>query len=214
MMFPYEEWALEGIETLIDVGAASGVFLKEALSVYPLKRWLAIEMLKEHRRELLEVVSPFAAGEIRIAAVVDRPVGNAVYRKCSNLDSSSLLELNPESYLHFGYEQAKMSTADSGMAETHTLDELAMGFEQVDLLKLDVQGAESRVLHGGGMTLARTRYVVTEVLVWQHYVDQSAPGEIDRTLSDYGFREAWRGNEIRSQIDGQVLQYDTLWQKL
>jgi hypothetical protein len=115
--------------------------------------------------------------------------------------------------LHFGYEQAKMTTVDSGMAETRTLDELAMGFEQVDLLKLDVQGAESRVLRGGEITLSHTRYVVTEVLVWQHYFDQSPPGGIDHILSGYGFQEAWRGNEIRSRIDGQVLQYDVLWQR-
>jgi FkbM family methyltransferase len=45
---------------------------------------------------------------------------------------------------------------------TTTLDDVARGLARVDLMKIDIEGAEARALAGGRGTLARTRAVVFE----------------------------------------------------
>ena len=44
-----------------------------------------------------------------------------------------------------------------------TLDEVTAGWERVALIKIDVEGWETHVLRGAASTLARTKYVLTEI---------------------------------------------------
>ena len=59
---------------------------------------------------------------------------------------------------------------------------------EIDLLKLDVQGYEGRVLRGAREMLKRTKFVVVEVLFCQHYIGQSSPEEIDQLLREGGLK--------------------------
>ena len=60
--------------------------------------------------------------------------------------------------------------------------------DQVDLLKIDVQGAECRVLTGGRGTLQNTKVVVVEIIFFDYYEHQTAFMDIEKILSPLGFQ--------------------------
>jgi hypothetical protein len=57
----------------------------------------------------------------------------------------------------------------------------------IDLLKIDVQGAESRVLVGGKETLKRTKAVVMEIGFFDYYEQQTAFMDVEKVLLPLGF---------------------------
>jgi FkbM family methyltransferase len=74
--------------------------------------------------------------------------------------------------------------------DTITLDSFAkVNFiENVDLLKIDVQGAESKVLSGGGETLKKTAIVVLEISFFDYYEHQTSFLDVELLLSPLGFK--------------------------
>ena len=73
---------------------------------------------------------------------------------------------------------------------TTTLDSFTKlhGINLIDLLKIDVQGAEALVLAGGSRILQGTRAVVVEIIFYDYYEEQSSFLEIERILHPLGFR--------------------------
>jgi FkbM family methyltransferase len=59
---------------------------------------------------------------------------------------------------------------------------------QIDLLKIDVQGAECRVLAGGNTTLRNTKVIVLEISFFDYYEHQTAFMDVEQILSPLGFR--------------------------
>jgi FkbM family methyltransferase len=76
--------------------------------------------------------------------------------------------------------------------ETQTLDGfcVAEGIAAIDILKLDVQGAELRVLQGARQLLAagRIQAVYLEIIVTPTYLGQSPPAELLATLQAAGLK--------------------------
>lgn len=74
-----------------------------------------------------------------------------------------------------------------------TLDEWlrASGHDRVDVVKLDVQGAELDVLEGGTATLGLVRMLEVEVEFNEIYTGQPLFGDVDRFLRHRGF-SLWR----------------------
>jgi len=64
------------------------------------------------------------------------------------------------------------------------------GIEQIDLLKIDVQGAEYRVLQGGANALkaGRVRVLYLEIIIGPTYVGQWGMGQYLSYLENLGFR--------------------------
>ncbi|MEI6984958.1 MAG: FkbM family methyltransferase, partial [Rhodospirillaceae bacterium] len=71
--------------------------------------------------------------------------------------------------------------------ETTRLDDV-LGDQDVDLLKIDVQGSELMVFRNGHEVLARTTIVHTEVCFVELYEDQPLFAEIDQFLRKAGFQ--------------------------
>jgi len=59
---------------------------------------------------------------------------------------------------------------------------------QIDLLKIDVQGAECRVLAGGEATLRNTKVLVLEISFFDYYEHQTSFMDVEQILSPLGFR--------------------------
>jgi FkbM family methyltransferase len=58
----------------------------------------------------------------------------------------------------------------------------------IDLLKIDVQGAESRVLAGGKETLMRTKAVILEISFFDYYEHQTSFMDVENILCPLGFQ--------------------------
>ena len=78
------------------------------------------------------------------------------------------------------------------MVEAIRLDTYCAQHEisSVDLLCMDVQGAELRVLKGLGEVLERVRYIITEIEITPLYYGQAIYAEVHGYLKASGFRQA------------------------
>lgn len=84
------------------------------------------------------------------------------------------------------------------------LDEwmLRDGEARVDVLKLDVQGAELQVIEGAGTALDQVRLIEVEVAFTPMYLGQPLFGEVDAALRERGFA-LWRlGHLVHYGRDG------------
>lgn len=79
-------------------------------------------------------------------------------------------------------EEIQVSTVTlDGFSRQHSVN-------KIDLLKIDVQGAECSVLAGGRATLEHTKVVILEVSFYDYYEKSSTFLEVEQILSPLGFR--------------------------
>ena len=102
----------------------------------------------------------------------------------SNGQSTSLLPLS----LH-RQKYPDITVTSTRVIETTTID--ALGLE-VDMLNLDIQGAELEALKGATRTLENVRWIYTEVSVEELYEGQPLEDEITEWLAARGFTRAFR----------------------
>ncbi len=98
----------------------------------------------------------------------------------------------------------RQRTLDSVVAEA--------GLPCVDLLKIDVQGAEHLVLQGGRETLARTGMIWTECSFKPLYAGSSTFSDLYGLLESLGFQLTEFNPAMRSAA-GELLQVDALFIK-
>lgn len=164
---------------VLDVGAH---YLEEACHLIPYLEgveWHAFEADPACCRGCAEFVVPLLERRgwkvaVRQVAVCDEVGERELYlseRKTGEPWTASSSICRPKNvlaaypWLHFPRQIRVPST---------TLDAYcsSAGIIRVDLLKMDVQGAEISVVRGGQETLKRTRYVVTEVVENEEYEGQ------------------------------------------
>ena len=66
---------------------------------------------------------------------------------------------------------------------------------EIDLLKIDVQGAEVDVLKGSGNILNRVAVVLIEISLYDYYEKSSTIGDVESYLSPHGF-SLWSVTDI------------------
>ncbi len=115
-----------------------------------------------------------------VTATIEKESGKVI----QNPGASSCFEARPD-YLR-EYFQAEI------MVEATRLDTYCAqhGITFIDLLCMDVQGAELRVLKGLGRVLERVRYIITEIEIKPLYYDQAVYTEVHGYLKANGFRQA------------------------
>jgi FkbM family methyltransferase len=196
--------------TLIDVGASVGQFTVAAAKLFPGAAIYAFEplpdsmgRLKHHTRTLPGIqVYPLALGE--------KP-GKATLHVNTYSLSSSLLPLGAAHRSFF--PEARESNAIT--VEISTLDAV---FNKVELaspvlLKLDVQGYETKVLAGGTETLRRVDHVILETSFKPLYEGERLFMEIARLMKGYGFRFLRPVGWLTAPETGEVLQMDALFER-
>ena len=192
---------------VIDVGAHDGDFAFGLACYCGLTQGVLIEPLP-HKVKLLE--GRFAPPHYRVfGCALAGAAGTATLRVNAMEATSSLLPLRrdrPEvSDLDLGEErciEVPQRTLDSVMAEA--------GGGPVDLLKIDVQGAEHLVLAGGAETLRRTRVIWIETAFKPIYEGSTTFAEVYNSLNAAGFQlrnwsPAW------TSPTGELLQVDCLF---
>jgi FkbM family methyltransferase len=80
--------------------------------------------------------------------------------------------------------------ARHGGIQTRRLDDLAglEGLEDIDLIKIDIQGGELDVFRAASRALDQAVIIITEVEFIELYKDQPLFGDIDRYLRGHGFQ--------------------------
>jgi FkbM family methyltransferase len=202
-------WLREiGIRTVIDIGANTGQFAVSAKRAYPRAQLHCFEPLPACFEMLRRRVGTMPNVSLYHVALAEGSGHTTMFRNVFSA-SSSLLEMNAAHVRAFPFTEAAerinvvMSTLD------HELSKVAL--EEPMLVKIDVQGAEDRVIAGGKATLARTAVAIVETSYEMLYEGQPLFDEINGLMRDLGF--CYHGNlaELRSPIDGRVLQSDSVF---
>jgi FkbM family methyltransferase len=200
-----------GIMTILDVGAHQGEFASGMIRVLPKARVYSFEPLPDCYEKLTKRFS----GNPRIQAfnvALSDSSGKAQFWRSSFTKSSSLLAMAD---LH---RQAFPWTATSTAIEVSmdTLDHVSGSMELVApvLLKIDVQGAELRVLGGARQALRKIDHVVVEASFRPLYEGQPLFDDVYRFLHAEGFRLNGVWDTLHSPMDGSALQSDMLFSRM
>jgi len=180
--------------TFLDVGANVGYFTLLASSlVGATGRVVAVEP------------SPSAFAALARATA---DLGNVSAVPVGLSDSSGTLALYVPPEAHGNHAPTMIATPgwQEVRVEVLTLDELTArhGLERIDLLKLDVEGHEARILGGAVRALSERRIGAVLCEFNDYWLRQagSSPAEVWRMLSDHGFRDAERPGEEPAWTDG------------
>jgi FkbM family methyltransferase len=145
-----------GDEVIVDAGAHSGLFSVLALERAPSARVVAIEP----NPQLLPIIEANLSGEnqwdLVPKALSDKAGEVTFYRNPGATQTSALDQTSAETW----------GTASEPITvSATTLDQLASDFDldHIDVLKLDIQGAEEAVLAAASKILARTSKLLVEV---------------------------------------------------
>jgi FkbM family methyltransferase len=194
----------EAVRNIVIVGAWQGAEIPGLLRLYPLANIVAFEPSPHNFAALHDAFG----GETRVRCVPDAvgaSIGSAVFHEGSLPGTGSLLAFGDDaaSRTHnFG-----LIEKETFAVEVSTLDEseATRRLEQVDLLKIDVQGGEIAVIRGGTNLIKRTLAVLVEVgLRDSAYAGAATFQEVDAALRESGLTLCGLGVDPVT-LDGNAL---------
>ena len=171
---------------IVDIGAHQGSFVDLTLPYFAPERVWAVEADPEYAAALKQKYADNTAVTI-VPCAISNLNGHVKLRINSHRDSSSILPIEEISQRTFG-----LKMAETGMVEVPalTLDELFAreGIAHVDLMKVDIQGAERLMIEGGGIALAKVDMLYIELSFERFYSGAPLAHEIEALLWERGFR--------------------------
>lgn len=170
-------------KVIFDVGANLGIYSLTSAAIHPEARLFAFEptaAIAAHLRRTLE------NNYLNTITVVEKAVARTSGTAVLNLWGS---KAEGNEGMNFVTQEAVAT--DSVTVETVSLDDFCelQGIEQIDLLKIDIQGNEPEALRGAERLLSegRIRCIFTE-LNWETDPEKSAPAwEVVELLQKKGF---------------------------
>ncbi|MBI4445839.1 MAG: FkbM family methyltransferase [Acidobacteria bacterium] len=175
-----------GLNMVVDVGANLGQWVSAFRKFVPVKRVEAFEPNPATHQRLAALSGDWPGLHLHNIALGEEPGEQTLY---INYESglSSLLVASENLKDFFGDTAVVVNEITVPVT---TLDRVIAPDVMVDLLKLDVQGFEARVIRGGGKeTLKRTRLLLTELLFQTQYHGEDSFVSLFRLLmEDFGFR--------------------------
>jgi FkbM family methyltransferase len=196
---------------VIDAGANRGAFTDAFLRLHQPERIILVEAIPELAMKLQARYEGNPRISVVSAALSDRN-GEAKFEINQWEASSSLLPIDPRNSAWFSRD---LRVANSISVVTLTLPELMnrQKLRDVDLLKLDLQGAERLVLSGGAEVLDRVRVIYTEVFFERLYAGAWLFWEMNEFLSGQGFKLCGLSNIVHA-ADGDLVQANATFRKL
>ena len=85
--------------------------------------------------------------------------------------------------------------------------------ENIDIIKMDVQGAEPEILEHGIETLKNTRIVLTELSLYDLYEKQCSFYDIEKTLIPLGFELYDVAHVSKNPMNGRTDWVDLIYLK-
>ncbi len=195
----------------MDVGAHQGDFTDCVLGYYQAQRVWLIEADPGLAEGLRQKFAALPSCQIIHAAITDTS-GSVDFRINQHRASSSLLPISPISgkIFHRSLEETQILAVPA-----LSLDDLFVReqIEQIDLLKIDIQGAERLLIAGGKEALKRVRWIYIEVLFEELYQGCALFGEIQERLGARGFKLHLL-HDFRRGHDGHLVYANALYQRI
>lgn len=197
---------------IFDVGAYQGFWIKKYIKYYP----NAIAYLFEPSHKAYEILTCKFKNFSNI---------NIYKLALSNKSGSQKVNLNLKSYTNSllpldkkasdSWQNDKLQNISNEEVFVTTLDDFVLKnqIKKINILKLDVQGYESRVLQGG-LDLLRTKFidlVLLEVIVAPTYSNQSKVDDIFNIFESNNFKLYGIYDIEKKPKRGKIQQFDALF---
>jgi len=199
-------------ETIIDVGASTGVWSWTTAKVFPKAHYVMVYPLISYypANNNQHYLSGIESYQLVEAALSDK-LGEAEFLISDDLYGSSLLKVDET-----------IRTAKKVKVPVHTLDELAASnnWQGSTLLKIDVQFAEHLVLVGGKKFIqSNVDVLILELTIEREHPDAKTYREMLDLMDDFGYQlidetDGWRSprNGILEQKDSVFVRRDLITQ--
>jgi FkbM family methyltransferase len=200
------------IETVIDIGACTGQFAKFIMNIFPKANLFAFEPLEsEYSKMNLNLGNnpKFRAFNIGLGDIN----GSTDFFINSVSPSSSLL---PMENLHKKLYPLTAEQTKCVIKISRLDDFIGEGNLQIKpnlLIKMDVQGAENKVIEGGIGTFRQAKVVISEVSYFNFYKGQPLAKDIINLLSELGFVYCGVFEQFKTEKDNLPLFADVFFIK-
>jgi len=197
--------------TVVDAGAHRGSFTDAFLQLHRPQRLVLVEAIPDLADKLRSRYATRPEVSIVAVALSDR-IGEAQFELNQHEASSSLLPINPRNAEWF---RRDLSVRTIVRVPTLTLPALMeeQGLQTIDLLKLDLQGAERLALTGGDAVLDRVRVIYTEVFFERLYTGAWLLWEINDFLCRHRFKLCGLSNIVHA-TDGDLVQANATFRRV
>lgn len=171
--------------TILDVGGHRGESIRFFKSIYPQSSLFSFEPDPDNFAELEKVARQFDTQAIQVA--LGEKEEECSYYRQSISHMGGLLPINTGSVDSLGY--ARRAINEKVPIHKVTLDSICsgLGIGHVNILKIDVQGYESKVLEGASSVLARTDCAVIEIGLYDFYGKTRSFVEVVRRMDEMDF---------------------------
>ncbi len=182
-----QKWSfLKGmhIKTVLDIGANEGQFAEEIYDIFLEANIYSFEPLKDTYEKLVEnFKSKNRLYTYNIG--LGEEEGNKTFYLSSATGSSSLLKMGE---LHKNLFPHSSSITEQAVTIKKLDNVDGIHFQDNLLIKIDVQGAEDKVILGGLETFKRAKVIITEVSYATLYEDQPLFKDIFSLLDTLNFK--------------------------
>ena len=180
----------ESLKDWCIVGVHCGKEIKAILENYPNVNILGFECSKRYIKSLKKKFASNSRVQI-INKAISSSNGLANFYETSLKGNGSLLKIGDLSKKSYGSAQK-----ESFLVETTTIDYLYKN-KNLDILWIDVQGAEKLVLEGAKNTLIKIKAVFIEISIKSGlYIDSVTMKELDNILINSGFKLVLLGTDF------------------
>jgi FkbM family methyltransferase len=185
---------------VIDLGAAYGDFTRMAARIAPQAQFLLFEPLREYEASLRRLQAEIPNTQIVMAAAAESP-GSMVINVHDDLVGSSLMyEWEEPGNVNGTPREVPITTVDQEVAKLDFAGEI--------WFKIDVQGAEMKVLAGAEATLRRTALLVVETTLFSTFTDGPLAGDVIAFMAARGFVLYDIAGFLYRPLDGALMQLD------
>jgi FkbM family methyltransferase len=177
---------LNAPNVIFDIGANRGDTAIKYSNLFPTAKIYAFEPFEETFKKLKNNVKDYPNINIYNFAIADT-IGETILHINKNEDTNSILS---SSKIGLSSDD-QVKTIGQTIIKTDTIDAFCLShkIDKIDILKMDIQGAELMALIGAKKILAEKKIdlIYTETYFRRQYNNQPLFHEISKFLADYGY---------------------------
>jgi FkbM family methyltransferase len=197
--------------TIFDVGAHHGQTAKEFRKYFPTSRIYSFEPFPESFEILMHNTSVDRGIRVFNYGLTDKA---GVFPFHSNLSSATNSLLPADEMGSKTWGEGILETQGIVHAHFNTVDAVIaeQDIQSIDILKMDVQGVEHRVLKGalGACRNSLIGVVYSEIIIQPTYTSQKRLDEMLKVFHDAGF-ELHNVYNLSNSTDGKLRQFDAIF---
>jgi FkbM family methyltransferase len=200
-------FARAGLDAVVDVGANEGQWIRALLAVTKVNRIEAFEPVPEAELRLRELFAGNPQYRSTRAAVGEI-AGEMELNITADSRFSSLLKPVDSLSSHYASGPVIQQIVSTRVVP---LDEALKSIASIDLLKIDAQGFEDKVLSGAKETLERTKVILMEANLAAHYCGDHDIWYLNKRLSEEFKFQFWNLSPIQYGANQQAMWCDAVF---